>query len=195
MKQLIASAALVWFALAGSVRAQADGALNGFRNHALPVLVKVDSKGHVTDLQPAVTLTPRTRSLLRSNLQQMIVKPAMHEGRPVSSVFIMQLALKTRKVSDGTYAAHFQYVSSTPVPFGNWYWVHINGHRLALAEDSGRMGHRAYDPFNDQDDLQGAQPGLVYPQVTSNSASPIQAASHSAMPAGNMHANMPASRP
>jgi hypothetical protein len=145
MKIAVFSLALCLAAFSQLGLAQDGGSLNGFRNHAFPVLVRVNDRGKVTDVQPSVTLSPRTDRLLRANLGEMIAKPAMVKGRPVSSIFVIQLALHTEKQSDGKYRAHFSYVSSIPVPPGSWYWVHINGHRLALVEDDGH-GHRHYLP-------------------------------------------------
>jgi hypothetical protein len=125
------------FAFSQASLARNDDSLNGFRNHALSVLVRVNAQGKVTDVQPSVQMTIRTRRLLRANLDEMIVKPAMIKGHPVSSMFVVQLALHGKKKSDGTYQAHFSYVSSLPVPSGTWYWAHIDGHRLALVEDEG----------------------------------------------------------
>jgi len=115
---------------------------NAFRNHALPVLVRVDSAGKVTSVLPSVQLSPRADRLLRANLDQMITQPAKYKGRAVNSQFVIQLALVTQPKDDNTYLAHFEYVSVMPVPSGSWYWVHINGHRLALAEDDG--GHHRF---------------------------------------------------
>lgn len=142
MKTAIIGLTLLLAAFSQAASARDDGALNGFRNHALPVLVRVNDQGKVTDVQPSVTLTPRTDRLLRASLDEMISKPAMVKDRPVSSIFVIQLALNVDKQADGKYRAHFSYVSSLPVPAGQWYWVHINGHRLALAEDNGRDGSR-----------------------------------------------------
>lgn len=145
MKFTVFSMALCLAAFSQLALAQDGGSLNGFRNHAFPVLVRVNDQGRVTDVQPSVTLSPRTDRLLRANLSEMISKPAMNKGRPVSSIFVIQLALHTEKQSDGRYRAHFSYVSSLPVPAGSWYWSRINGHRLALVEDTVH-GHRRYLP-------------------------------------------------
>ncbi|GEM_PF-2631487 len=128
-----------WMLLAAAPALASDSmSLNGFHDHALPVLVRVNAAGKVTSVLPAVQLAPRTDRLLRSNLEQMITRPAVEKGKPVSSQFVIQLALITERKGDGIYKAHFQYVSAMPVPAGSWYWVHINGHRLALAaSDSG----------------------------------------------------------
>jgi hypothetical protein len=111
----------------------ANGSLNEFRARVLPVLVHVDAKGGITDVSPSTELTPRMNRLLRQNLDEMIAKPATEHGRPISSQVIINLALETTPRSEGDYFARFTYVSSSPVPNGSWYWVHIDGHRLALA--------------------------------------------------------------
>ena len=152
--------------------AQDNGSLNGFRNHALSVLVRVNAQGKVTDVQPSIQLTIRTRRLLRANLDEMIVKPAMVKGHPVSSVFVIQLALHGKKMSDGTYQAHFSYVSSLPVPSGSWYWAHIDGHRLALVEDEGGRTrlHRTMRDW-DHSQIPSVQPGMM-PTPSSQQVTP-----------------------
>lgn len=143
MKSSLFVCVILLFGLAGTARAQDDASLIRFRNHALPVLVRVDASGRVTNMRPSVRLTPRVERLLRTNLQEMIAKPAMLQGRAISSQFVMQLALVREKRDDGKYTVRFEYVSSLPIPGGSWYWVHIDGYRLALAEDDVR-GHRHY---------------------------------------------------
>ncbi len=114
--------------------AMADsGSLNEFRPRVLPVLVQVNAQGKVTDVSPAMELSPRLNRLLRRNLDELISKPATEHGRPVASQFIANLALRVTPRQEGNYDAQFAYVSSSPVPSGSWYWVHIDGHRLALA--------------------------------------------------------------
>jgi hypothetical protein len=68
----------------------------------------------------------------------LIVGPATDsKGKPVASQFVMNVVLKVLPRDQGKYDASFAYFSSTPVPYGSWYWVHINGHRLALASRDG----------------------------------------------------------
>jgi hypothetical protein len=130
------------------VAVASSGSLNEFRPKVLPVLVQVNAHGKVTDASPATELSPRLRRLLLQNLDEMIVKPATEHGRPVSSQFVANLVLRTTPRAEGSYDAQFAFVSSSPVPSGSWYWVHIDGHRLALASrDSIHRGARI--PFND----------------------------------------------
>ena len=119
--------------LAASAALASSGSLNEFRPKVLPVLVQVNAHGKVTDASPAMELSPRLRRLLLQNLNEMIVKPATEHGRPISSQFVANLALQVTPRPEGDYDAQFAYVSSSPVPSGSWYWVHIDGHRLALA--------------------------------------------------------------
>ncbi|MGB3268863.1 MAG: hypothetical protein WBA65_02805 [Rhodanobacter sp.] len=121
--------------LAGTGPALASSAsLNGFTPRVLPVLVQVNARGKVTDASPAMKLSPRLARLLRENLDEMISQPAVdRHGRPVSSQFVINLALQAASRAEGAYDARFAYVSASPVPAGSWYWVHIDGHRLALA--------------------------------------------------------------
>lgn len=112
-----------------------SGSLSEFKPRFLPVLVQVDSHGKVTEASPANELPPHLRRLLRSNLDEMISKPATDKhGRPMASQVIINLVLKTTPNENGRYDAQFAYLSTAPVPSGSWYWVHIDGHRLALAD-------------------------------------------------------------
>lgn len=135
---------LVAMLVAGTGAAVASsGSLNEFRPKVLPVLVQVNAHGKVTDASPAMELPPRLHRLLLQNLDEMIVKPATEHGRPVSSQFIANLVLRTTPRAEGDYDAQFVYESISPVPSGSWYWVHIDGHRLALAsQDSFNRGAR-----------------------------------------------------
>lgn len=124
--------------------ANTSGSLNEFRPKVLPVLVQVDAQGKVTKASPAMELPPSLDRLLRANLNEMISKPATdRKGRPIASQFIINLTLSTTPNAGGNYDAKFSYVSTSPVPAGSWYWVHIDGHRLALAsQDSFNRGMR-----------------------------------------------------
>jgi hypothetical protein len=127
--------ALIFFGMlsVGANAIAASGSLNDFKPRYMPVLVQVDSKGKVTNVSPSTELTPQFDRLLHRNLDELISQPAMDHGRPVSSQFVINLALQVKPRKDGDYLANFTYVSSSPVPNGSWYWVKINGHRLALA--------------------------------------------------------------
>jgi hypothetical protein len=141
-------------ALAGMLAASsgmamdASGSLNGFKSKVLPVLVQVDAKGHVTDVSSSTKLAPRFDRLLRQNLDEMITAPATNKhGQPISSQFVMNLSFQVspnEKSKKDDYLAHFAYVSATPVPNGSWYWVKINGHRLALANRDGFRRQRLH---------------------------------------------------
>ncbi len=128
---------MMMFASALTVGASAamasSGSLNEFKPGVMPVLVHVDAKGKVTEVSPSDQLSPKVNRLLRQTLDEMISKPATEHGRPVSSQFVINLAVQASPRQEGDYLARFVYVSSSPVPNGSWYWVHIDGHRLALA--------------------------------------------------------------
>jgi len=123
--------------------------LNRFPSRVLPVLVQVDSHGRVREVSPAVELAPRYDRLLRQTLDQMITRPANDHGHPVASQFVINLAMQSSPRPDGQYDARFVYVSTSPVPPGSWYWVHIDGHRLALRSRSGYLPQRWYPEHRD----------------------------------------------
>jgi hypothetical protein len=124
-------------ALAASAAGADSMSLNGFRDRVLPVLVKVDAHGKVTRVSSAVELTPRFDRLLRQTLDQWITGPAMDHGKPISSQFVMKLGMQAAARADGAYDAGFVYLSSSPVPPGEWIWQHEDGHRLALVRADG----------------------------------------------------------
>lgn len=101
----------------------------------VPVLVNVNSHGKVTGVTPGVDLSPQYSHLLRKNLDEMIKKPAVDKhGKPMSSQFIMNLALKATPRSDGEYDTRFTYVSTSPVPPGSWHWA-SSVHQLGLVRN------------------------------------------------------------
>jgi hypothetical protein len=116
------------------VAVAASGSLNQFTPRVMPVLVQVNAQGRVTDMSPSMDLTPPLTRLLRSNVDELISGPAIVRGKPVASQVVLNMALQATPQEQGNYLAQFTYVSSSPVPSGSWYWVHIDGHRLALAE-------------------------------------------------------------
>lgn len=124
--------------ISGNAFAQ-NMSLTQFPHRVEPVLLKVDTQGAITSMSPAYKLTPKLENLLRSNLGEMISKPATDKaGKPISSQFIMNVALDAQKRADGNYDVRFAYVSTSPVPPGSWYWLHLDGDRLALASQDMR---------------------------------------------------------
>ncbi|WP_158886256.1 hypothetical protein [Rhodanobacter sp. L36] len=157
MKRFPMMAVAALLVTGANVAMASSGSLTEFKPRYLPVLVQVNAKGQVTDASPAVELSPVINRLMRKNLDEMIAKPATYKGRAVSSQFVINLALQVTPRSEGDYVARFGYVSTSPVPNGSWYWVNINGHRLALAnrDDFGRgqrlfynHDHGIYRPVN-----------------------------------------------
>lgn len=118
----------------GTALASSSGALSPFSRDTLPVLVQVDANGGVDSAVPAVALAPEVSRLMVRNLQEMITKPAMRDGRPVPSQFVANLALKTTAAEDGKIGAYFTCVSVSPVPGGRWHWADKDGRELALVE-------------------------------------------------------------
>ncbi|MDA3914582.1 hypothetical protein [Oleiagrimonas sp.] len=149
MKQFV-SMLVLGAALAGMAWcANASESLNTGMHRTLPVLVRVDASGVVTDVLPARQLAPRLDRLLRTSLDQLIAQPAHYKGHAIASQLIIELALTSIPNPKGQgYRVRFVYVSRKPVPSGRWHWVLINGHRLALQQDApsasrdGRAWHR-----------------------------------------------------
>ncbi len=99
-----------------------------------PVLVRVNAQGMVTDVVPAYKLSPELTRLLRVNLNEMIHTPATNkDGKPVSTQFVINVALQVEPRSTGDYDAHFVYVSAIPIPLGTWFWSRDPFGQLGLA--------------------------------------------------------------
>ncbi|MHB1058859.1 MAG: hypothetical protein ACYC0F_13360 [Rhodanobacter sp.] len=175
------------FVAAGSALAS-SGSLNEFRPRVMPVLVQVNSHGKVTGASPATELSPRLDRLLRQNLDELIGKPATdRNGRAMPSQFVINLALQVSPREDGDYDARFAYVSTSPVPPGSWYWVHVDGHRLALAsQDSFNRGRRVpfghgravYRPMNGQGYRPASIPPIRNTVRSASGSSPARAPGH-----------------
>lgn len=175
------------FVAAGSVLAS-SGSLNEFKPRVMPVLVQVNSHGKVTDASPATELPPRLNRLLLQSLDELIGKPATDKhGRAMSSQFVINLALQVSPREDGDYDARFAYVSTSPVPPGSWYWVHVDGHRLALANrdsfDRGRRvpfdhGRAAYRLMNERGYRPASIPPIRNTVRSASGASPAPAPGH-----------------
>lgn len=131
-------------ATAGSI--YAAGTLSGLRftPHVLPVLVKVNDQGEITKLSSAYQLKPQYRRLLHKTLDEMITAPAHKDGHGIASQFVINMAAKTTPRTDGKYNLSFVYVSTMPVPFGSWYWGHIDGRKLALIDQDRIFPQRRY---------------------------------------------------
>lgn len=156
--KLIQTCLVAGLALAGCGVASAqfaagarDLSLNASTPKVIPVLVKVNRAGKVTSVSSSTRLEPRYSGLLRKNLDQMITKPAMDHGKPVSSQFIMNVALKVTKRPQGDYDASFAYVSATPVPAGSYYWNHIDGNRLVLESQNQNWRQRNFEQRQQRD--------------------------------------------
>lgn len=135
MKPLLPLVIFTMLAAGSGAAAASSASLTEFRPKVMPVLVQVNADGKITNASPSEELSPKINRLLMRNLAEMVSKPATdRHGRPVSSQFIINVALQTSPRAEGNYDANFTYVSSKPVPPGSWYWVHIDGHRLALAD-------------------------------------------------------------
>jgi hypothetical protein len=124
-------------ALLSSTSVVADGPTTlGYTNNRNiePVLVRVNAQGKVTDVRPAYRLSPELKRLLLVNLTEMIHTPATDkDGKPMSTQFVINVALQYEPRSTGDYDVHFVYVSATPLPLGTWFWSRDPFGQLGLA--------------------------------------------------------------
>lgn len=185
MKRLHTMAFFGLLSVAGSVAMASSGALSPFKPGLLPVLVQVDAHGKITEISPAIELSPQIKRLLAQNLGEMITKPAFDHGKPISSQFVVNLALQTTPLEGGNYDAQFAYVSTAPVPAGSWHWVDVEGRRFALAGP--HFNSPAHMPFNDSrpagyqisSPAQNSYHMSSPPTQSAPSASPVSAPAHS----------------
>lgn len=186
MKRLHVAAIFGLLSIAGGAAMASSGALSPFKPRILPVLVQVDSHGKITEISPAIELSPQVKRLLAQNLGEMITKPAFDHGKPISSQFVVNLAVHATPRKEGDYDAQFAYVSTAPVPSGSWHWVDIEGRRFALAGPNSHSPARMH--FNDTRQGYRAAPVQNNYQRSMPSA-PAQSASQ------NTHSAAPASTP
>ena len=73
-----------------------SGSLVEFKPTVMPVVVQVDAQGRVTDILPSGQLTPQMRKMLVTQLDAWIIKPATVKGHPVSSRFIVEVAMQAK---------------------------------------------------------------------------------------------------
>ncbi|TAA06859.1 hypothetical protein EA658_19060 [Pseudoxanthomonas winnipegensis] len=105
-----------------------------FEEGVVPVLVSVNSQGKITRVQASQTLKPSMNRLLRKNLDEAIVAPALRDDHPVNSQMVLRMKLNLTPMEDGRYAAKFVPVDGKQVPFGAWFW-RLDGDRYALVDD------------------------------------------------------------
>lgn len=180
MKKSIVLAMAGLIAFTGSSVEASAVSLLGPRPMVLPVLVRVTAKGEVTDISPARELTPRFDHLLHADMRALQVVPATYHGRSVSKQVVINLALKFEPREDGRYRARFAYVSTTPVPSGQWYWVHLDNHRLGLAQRGAFTGGPAMrfgrepERMERRSGLWGAPRPQVFRSRTSTTSTTVQ---------------------
>lgn len=182
MKSMTMLAAAAALALAAGAVGAESMSLTHFRDRVLPVLVKVDTHGKVTHLSSAIELTPRFDRLLRQTVDQMITGPAMDHGKPRASQFVMKLGMQATARPDGAYDTRFVYLSSSPVPSGEWIWQNEDGHRLALVRADGvryrGLHYRYRDSPTWRDPWMGDRPMRPAPMPAPAQGTPSRRSGH-----------------
>jgi hypothetical protein len=193
MRTQLLSAVVVTLLVSTGASANDSMSLNQFPHRVEPVLMQVDAHGKVTEASPAYELPPKMTRLLNANLGEMIRAPATDKhGKPIPSQFVMNVALQTDPNGAGDYDAHFTYVSTKPVPPGSWYWVHLDGDRLALASRD-FFPHGGHIPVVQyHDGYRPSYKGTSQPVPTAMPA--IQGSTSSSNTSNNSNASPPPSR-
>lgn len=127
----IALAVLIFLAAGWTTAAASDAPARV--NHTIPVLIKVNKKGVVSDVLPAYNVRPAFKRMLKDVIRRMITKPAMKDGKPVESQFVITLAVLTNKGTRDHAGTTFKYLATKSLPPGSWHWVHGTDDRLALS--------------------------------------------------------------
>lgn len=173
---------IAWSTLGISTAGMAndDISLTHFTPRVEPVLVQVDALGKVVSASPAYALSPQFTHLLRANIAEMIHGPAIDKhGKPIPSQFVLNLAVEATPTESGNYATSFRYVSTQPVPSGNWFWSHEDGHRLALVnqdEPFNRRLRHEYRPERSSWDVRPWRPAVTAPASVPSASAPAMAA-------------------
>lgn len=118
---LLAVLALCISAVSASRATEKDG-----DQKMVPVFVQVDNTGKVTRIEPPMSLRPSMEKALEQTVKTMIHKPAVKNGKPVSSQFVLYLALVPDEQANDEY--RFSYLSAQPVPSGTYHWVNMSPH-------------------------------------------------------------------
>lgn len=134
MERCIAGLCIGALALASFGCAATELTVARYEQGIVPVLVSVNSQGKVTHVQASQNLKPSLSKLLRKNLEEAIVAPALRDDKPVNAQIVMRMKLDLTPTEDGRYAARFLPVESKQVPYGAWFWL-LDGDRYALVDD------------------------------------------------------------
>lgn len=135
MKRFYRVAVAGVLAMTATLAMASTGSLTAFTPRVMPVLVRVNSHGKVTNVSPSTDLSPAFDRLLASSLDTWISKPGVIKGRAVDTEMIVNVALRVAPREGGKYDATFAYVSSSASPYAASHGVTINGNQLTLADD------------------------------------------------------------
>lgn len=134
--------------VAGIALALAGTAVAGASAQTMPdsriiwTVVNVNKLGKVTGIQPSERLPGWEHQLLMKQLHAWFNKPATNkDGKPISSRFVLKLAMSTTPTANGNYAAKFQIAKAMPVNFGgSVYWnMSEPGDYLTLVSSSAHI--------------------------------------------------------
>ncbi len=129
---LLSAATVALLALSNPVFATAGQSADA---GTIPVLIKVDAAGNVTEISPWAQLSDELSALLQTNVKEMVVSPATNAaGRRIESQFLANMQLVTEPTEHGQITAHFSNVSIKGLPnTGRWYWANTNSTQPALS--------------------------------------------------------------
>lgn len=147
MERCLAGLCVGALALASFGCAATELTVARYEQGVVPVLVSVNRHGKVTLVRASQALKPSMDRLLRKNLGEAIVGPALRDDKPINSQIVIRMKLDVTPTQDGRYAAQFVPVDSKVVPYGAWSW-RLDGDRYALVDEflGPPMPHQAMPP-------------------------------------------------
>lgn len=112
----------------------------------IPVLVKVNKQGNVTNISVPIPLKASWSRLLRKNISEMVTAPAMKDGKGINSQVIFMVALDTIERADGNYDASFTAREVRAAPSGVFSWKVQDGRYSLVDYNTIRQARRFDQP-------------------------------------------------
>jgi hypothetical protein len=119
---------------------QAGGVMN------VPLLVVVDGRGQVRDIQHSQRLPTQLNDLLWKSVREWTKSSALIDGRHAEAQFLMNVTLHAEPRADGTENVYFTLASEGPVLRGYWRlrYNHLEGRCTTASDMDGGDGGKTY---------------------------------------------------
>jgi hypothetical protein len=112
----------------------------------MPLLVVVDARGQVRDIQHSERLPTQVNDLLWQSVRDWTKSSALIDGKHAEAQFLMNVTLHADPRPDGTENVYFTLASEGPVLRGYWRlrYGHLIGRCTNSADMTGGEGGRSY---------------------------------------------------